>query len=82
LNYLLQGEEMMMQTKRVSLVAGGALTAIFVQTAAAPLHAEAQTASALSGQVTSAEEGPMEGVAPIAQALIEVNSDRILWGTD
>ena len=51
-----------METRRVLLIAGGALAAILFQTASARLHAESQTASALSGQVTSAEEGPMEGV--------------------
>ena len=53
-----------METKRVLLIAGGALAAILFQTASARLHAQAQTASALSGQVTSAEEGPMEGDLP------------------
>src|SRR6202051_2509652 len=53
---------MMMETKRVLLIAGGALAAILFQTSSPRLHAEPQTASALSGQVTSAEEGPMEGV--------------------
>src|SRR5256712_211673 len=56
-----------METKRVLLIAGGALAAILLQTASARLHAEAQTASALSGQVTSAEEGPMEGVVVSAK---------------
>ncbi len=56
-----------METKQVLLIAAGALAAILFQTAAAPLHAEAQTASALSGQVTSAEEGPMEGVVVSAK---------------
>src|ERR1700680_1472939 len=53
---------MLMETKRVLLIAGGALAAILFQTASARLHAEPQTASALSGLATSAEEGPMEGV--------------------
>ena len=56
-----------METKRVWLIAGGALAAILLHTASARLHAEAQTASALSGQVTSAEEGPMEGVVVSAK---------------
>ena len=56
-----------MEIKRVLLIAGGALAAILLQTASARLHAEAQTELALSGQVTSAEEGPMEGVAVSAK---------------
>ncbi len=56
-----------MKTKRVLLVAAAALTAIFLQTAPAPLHAQSVTQSALSGQVTSAEEGPMEGVVVSAK---------------
>src|SRR6202521_2424738 len=32
------------------------------QKAPAPVHAQTQTSVALEGQVTSAEEGPMEGV--------------------
>src|SRR5262245_5122214 len=47
---------MLMKTKRVLLIASSALVAIFLQSASA------QMPSALSGQVTSAEEGPMEGV--------------------
>src|SRR5437879_10843076 len=58
---------MLMKTKRVLLIAGGALAAILLQTASAPLHAQAQTPSALSGQVTSTEEGPMEGVVVSAK---------------
>ena len=56
-----------METRRVLLIAGGALTAILLQTAFTQPHAVAQTASALSGQVTSAEEGPMEGVVVSAK---------------
>ena len=56
-----------METKRVLLIAGGALAAILLQTASARLHAQPQTPSALSGQVTSAEEGPMEGVVVSAK---------------
>jgi streptogramin lyase len=58
---------MMMETKRAWLIAGGALAAIFLQTAPARPQAEAQPASALSGEVTSAEEGPMEGVVVSAK---------------
>src|SRR5437879_8483632 len=57
----------LMETKRVLLIAGGALAAIVLQPSSARLHAEAQAASALSGQVTSAEEGPMEGVVVSAK---------------
>src|SRR6266446_4557822 len=51
-----------METQRFSLKAAAALAAILLQTPPAPLHARAQPPSALTGQVTSAEEGPMEGV--------------------
>ena len=56
-----------MQTKRVLLIGGGVLAAILLQIASARLRAQSQTASALSGQVTSAEEGPMEGVVVSAK---------------
>jgi virginiamycin B lyase len=56
-----------METKRILLIAVGAVAAIVLQTASTRLDAEAQTASALSGQVTSAEEGPMEGVVVSAK---------------
>jgi len=56
-----------METKRALLIAGGVLAAILLQTAPARPQAEAQPASALSGQVTSAEEGPMEGVVVSAK---------------
>ncbi len=56
-----------MDIKRVLLIAGGALAAILLQIASPRLNAEPQTASALSGQVTSAEEGPMEGVVVSAK---------------
>ena len=46
-----------METKRVLLIAGGALAAILLQTASVRLHAQTQTPSALSGLVTSVEEG-------------------------
>jgi streptogramin lyase len=58
---------MTMETKRVLLIAAGVLAAILLQIASARNRAEAQTASALSGQVTSAEEGPMEGVVVSAK---------------
>ena len=49
-----------MKIRRVLLIAGGAL-------AAALLHADIPVPSALSGQVTSVEEGPMEGVVVSAK---------------
>jgi virginiamycin B lyase len=58
---------MVMETKRVLLIAGGAVAAILLQTASPRLHADPQTASAMSGQVASAEEGPMEGVVVSAR---------------
>ena len=65
--YRFEGKEMMMETKRVLLITGGALAAILLQTACPRIHAEPQRVSALSGQVTSAEEGPMEGVVVSAK---------------
>src|ERR1700747_87310 len=59
--------EMLMEIKRVLLIAAGALAAILLQTVPTRLHADAQTTAALSGQVTSAEEGPMEGVVVSAK---------------
>src|SRR6266852_4730923 len=56
-----------METKRVLLIAGGALAAVLLQTASVRLHAQAQPASTLSGQVTSTDEGPMEGVVVSAK---------------
>src|SRR6266481_4184971 len=56
-----------MKTRRVLLIAGGALAAILLQTASARLHAQTQAPLALSGQVTSTEEGPMEGVVVSAK---------------
>ena len=56
-----------METQRFLLNAAAALAAILLQTGAAPIHAQAQTPSALTGQVTSAEEGPMEGVVVSAR---------------
>ena len=58
---------MMMEIRRALLIAGGSLAALLLQIAPARLHAKPQTASALSGQVTSAEEGPMEGVVVSAK---------------
>src|ERR1700720_2748277 len=58
---------MLMETKRVLLIASAALAAILLQPVSARHHAEAQTSSALSGQVASAEEGPMEGVVVSAK---------------
>src|SRR5258708_31145009 len=56
-----------METKRALLIAGAALAAILLQTPSARLRAQAQTPPALSGQVTSTEEGPMEGVVVSAK---------------
>ena len=67
LNQTFQGKEMMMEARRVLLFAGGALAAILLQIAPARLHAQPQSASAVSGHVTSAEEGPMEGVVVSAK---------------
>src|SRR5213593_1161267 len=56
-----------MKTKRFLLIAVTALAVIFNQTTSGPLHAQTPAASALVGQVTSAEEGPMEGVVVSAK---------------
>ena len=56
-----------MKTQRFLRNAAAALAAILLQTGPALLHAQAQTPSALAGQVTSAEEGPMEGVVVSAK---------------
>ena len=50
-----------MRTKQLSLLASASLFGMLVQTGLST-GAQAQAAAALSGQVTSAEEGPMEGV--------------------
>src|SRR5262249_36656473 len=49
------------------MLAASVLAAILLQTGSAPVQAQAQAASALTGQVTSAEEGPMEGVVVSAK---------------
>src|SRR6266849_3089757 len=60
---ILRSNEVLMETRRFVLDAAAALAAILLQVPLAPLLAHAQTPpSALTGQVTSAEEGPMEGV--------------------
>ena len=51
-----------MKTRRLLLIAGGVLAALLLQAASVRFHAQSQAPSALSGQVTSTEEGPMEGV--------------------
>ena len=56
-----------MKTRRLLLIAGGALAALLLQAASVRFHAQSQTPSALSGQVTSTEEGPMEGVVVSAK---------------
>src|SRR6266568_1744800 len=65
--YAPHGKEKLMKTRRFLLIAVTALAVIFNQTTSGPLHAQTQAASALSGQVTSAEEGPMEGVVVSAK---------------
>jgi hypothetical protein len=61
---------MLMNIKRFLLSAGGAVAALFLLTASAPYYVGAQAPSApsaLTGQVTSTEEGPMEGVVVSAK---------------
>src|SRR2546428_3468747 len=57
---------MFMKTSRF-LLSAAAIAAFLLQTQPARLPAQAQTTSALAGQVTSAEEGPMEGVVVSAK---------------
>jgi len=56
-----------METKRVLLIAVALLLPSFFKPRPLDFTPQAQTASALSGQVTSAEEGPMEGVVVSAK---------------
>ena len=56
-----------MRIKRVLPVAVAVLASIVLQTVPVRLRAQSQTPSALSGQVTSTEEGPMEGVVVTAK---------------
>src|SRR5215813_5812703 len=56
-----------MQTKRFLLKLAAVLVAILLQTEAAAVQAQTQVPSALTGQVTSAEEGAMEGVVVSAK---------------
>ena len=56
-----------MKTRRFLLIAVGAFVVIFNQTTTVPVHAEGQTATVLAGQVSSAEEGLMEGVVVSAK---------------
>jgi virginiamycin B lyase len=58
---------MLMETKRFLLIAAAVLAATLIQLVPAPFQAQAQTASALAGQVSSAQEGPMEGVVVSAK---------------
>src|SRR5438128_2176579 len=58
---------MLMKTRRFLLIAVTALAVIFNQPTSGPLHAQTPAASALAGQVTSTEEGPMEGVVVSAK---------------
>src|SRR5437660_11009886 len=57
---------MFMKTSRF-LLSAAAIAAFLLQTQPARLPAQAQTTSALAGQVTSVEEGPMEGVVVSAK---------------
>ena len=57
-----------METKRVFLIAAGCSCCHLFSNRRPPrLHAQAQTPFALTGQVTSTEEGPMEGVVVSAK---------------
>src|SRR5262249_34187299 len=58
---------MPMETRRFLLNAIGVLAVIFLLTVPSPNHAQVQTPSTLAGQVTSTEEGPMEGVVVSAK---------------
>ncbi len=55
-----------MEAKRVLLIGIAVLAAVFLQIPLAPLHSEV-VPPALTGQVTSMEEGPMEGVVVSAK---------------
>src|SRR5437762_8974422 len=57
----------MVANQRFLLSAAAALATILVQPGPAPVHAQAHATLALTGQVTSAEEGPMEGVVVSAK---------------
>src|SRR5206468_6066581 len=65
--YARHGKEKLMKTMRFLLIAVTALAVIFNQTTSGPLHAQTPAASALAGQVTSTEEGLMEGVVVSAK---------------
>src|SRR5215467_6157466 len=56
-----------MKTRRILLIAGGAAAAILLLSPSVRLRAQAPSATALSGQVTSAEESSMEGVVVSAK---------------
>ena len=56
-----------METKRIVLIAGGVLVLGLILVGSVPFRVGAQTSSALTGTVTSAEEGPMEGVVVSAK---------------
>jgi len=60
-------KETLVETKKVFLIAVGCLAVIFFQIGSASFHAQAQTPFALTGQATSTEEGPMEGVVVSAK---------------
>jgi len=56
-----------METKRFMLYAASVLAVVVLQTATGPLHGQVPPPSAITGQVTSTEEGPMEGVVVSAK---------------
>src|SRR5215831_956276 len=58
---------MLMETRRIVLIASGLLVLGLLAVGSVPFPVGAQTSSALTGTVTSAEEGPMEGVVVSAK---------------
>ena len=66
-----------MEPARFALKAAAALAAIFLQAPHAPVHAYAQPPSALTGHVTSAEEGPMEGVVITARKAVRQSASAL-----
>src|SRR5215471_2908048 len=58
---------MLMETRRIVLIAGGLLVLGLLAVGSVPFPVGAQTSLALTGTVTSAEEGPMEGVVVSAK---------------
>src|SRR5207247_10164938 len=58
----LSAKEVIMETRRFLLTVAVTLAACLLPSPLAPRRVEAQAPPTLTGQVTSAEEGPMEGV--------------------